>query len=83
MKAVQKFTPEYLEHCKLMRPEQIIEFLENFRTLHSQKSDPMRLISIRIPESLLSAFKLKAEASGARYQTKLKELMKEWLDKTY
>ena len=30
---VQYFTKEYLERCKGMTPEQIIEFIEDFRTL--------------------------------------------------
>jgi len=30
---VQYFTDEYLERCKTMTPLQILEFLEDFRTL--------------------------------------------------
>lgn len=80
MKTIQKFSKEYLEHCKSMKPEQIVRFLDDFRRLHgATKDDPMRLISMKIPESLLNAFKLKSQASGLRYQTQIKALMKEWL----
>jgi len=30
---IQYFTPEYLEHCKQLSPQQIIQFLEDFRQL--------------------------------------------------
>lgn len=33
MRPVQYFTDEYLEQCKLMTPEQILQFLEEFRLL--------------------------------------------------
>jgi hypothetical protein len=32
-KAVQYFTPEYLKECAKMSPDQIIEFLEDYRLL--------------------------------------------------
>lgn len=31
MRAIQFFTAEYLEECKKLTPEQIIQFLEDFR----------------------------------------------------
>lgn len=80
MKALQKFSKEYLEHCRAMKPEQIIQFLEDFQQLHlARKQGPLRLISLKVPEPLLSAFRLKAEASGMRYQTQIKKLMQDWL----
>ena len=80
MKAIQKFSKEYLEQCRKMRPEQIVSFLDDFRRLHSLgASDSMQLISIKVPRSLLRAFRQKAELNGLRYQTLIKELMKEWL----
>ncbi len=38
-----------------------------------------RLISIKIPVPLLSAFKAKAKAAGVPYQTMIKRLMLAWL----
>ena len=81
MRPVQKFSSEYLEQCKKMSTEEIIEFLENFRILHAEKSTEAksRLISIKVPEPLLDAFKAKARLSGILYQTQIKKLMKAWL----
>lgn len=32
-KSVQYFTKEYIEHCKKLSPDQILEFLESYRNL--------------------------------------------------
>lgn len=34
-KTIQYFTPEYLSRCRGATPDQIIEFLENYRMLFS------------------------------------------------
>lgn len=43
-KALQIFTPEYLEACKKMSPSEILQFLEDFRLLmgsiQETKEDP-------------------------------------------
>ncbi len=79
MKAVQKFSDEYLESCREMTPDQIIEFLDDFRRLHGGVTDRSKLISMKVPENLLAAFKAKARLSGMPYQTKIKLLMKNWV----
>ena len=38
MKTVQHFTLEYLEQCKQMTPEQILQFLDDFRLLFAEKA---------------------------------------------
>jgi hypothetical protein len=82
-----------LEQCKSIKPEQIVEFLENFKLLHSrgrtqvdQKQSPPEppfgksvLISLKVPEKILSAFKLRAQLEEVPYQTQIKKLMLEWL----
>ncbi len=78
-KAVQYFSKEYLERCKGMTPEQILEFLEDYRKLFAGKPEKSQLISLKIPPPLLRAFKRKAELVGVPYQTQIKKLMKEWL----
>ena len=82
MRPLQHFSKDYLEKCRSMRPEQIIRFLDDFRTLHAQRERPpkSRLISIKVPEPLLEAFKTKARLSGIAYQTKIKRLMSLWLE---
>lgn len=80
MKSVQYFPKEYLERCASMKPEQILQFLEDFRKLHSyDKSQRTKLISIKVPENLLNAFRAKARVSGIPYQTQIKRLMEEWM----
>jgi len=81
MKAVQKFTPEYLERCQHMSPEEIIRFLEQFRQIHadSPRKTKSKLISMKVAEDLLENFKAKAKLEGIAYQTKIKQLMMEWL----
>lgn len=60
----------------------IIEFLENFRNLSDPRAQhPSKLISLKVPEPLLAAFRFKAEHEGVPYQTMIKKLMVEWLKK--
>lgn len=49
MKALQTFSEEYLERFKDLTPEQILEFLEGFRKLHSEKPSKSKLISMKVP----------------------------------
>lgn len=84
MKTVQYFTGEYLEQCRQMTPDQIIRFVEDFRRLHGVRAAnaarrKSRLISLKVPEDLLEAFKTKAQLSGRPYQTQIKVLMKDWV----
>jgi len=78
-KAVQHFSKEYLEQCKKMTPEQILEFLDDYAKLVVGKPEKCQLISMKIEPSLLSAFKRKASLQGISYQTMIKKLMKKWL----
>jgi uncharacterized protein (DUF4415 family) len=58
----------------------IVEFLEAFRELADPRAQkPSKLISIKIPEQLLATFRFKAERENKRYQTKIKELMLEYV----
>lgn len=80
MRPIQYFSKEYLDRCSSMTPEQIIQFLEDFRAIClKEKPQKSRLISIKVPEDLLRAFKAKAKLNGIPYQTKIKRLMGDWL----
>ncbi|MEO7386985.1 MAG: hypothetical protein ABIX37_08630 [Gammaproteobacteria bacterium] len=84
MRPVQYFTPDYLEQCRQMTPDQIIRFVEDFRRLHGAAlqgavRSKSRLISLKVPEDLLEAFKTKARLSGRPYQAQIKDLMTAWL----
>jgi predicted DNA binding CopG/RHH family protein len=58
----------------------ILEFLEQFQELQNlQAKHTSKLISIKIPEQLLAAFRFKAQREGVPYQTMIKRLMMDWL----
>ena len=80
MRPVQKFSDEYLERCREMSHDEIVRFLDDFRKIHgNRRSRKSRLISIKVPEDLLDAFKAKAQLSDVPYQTQIKKLMTEWV----
>ena len=79
MKTLQKFSDEYLESCRAMTPDQIIQVLDDFRRLHSARPAPSKLISIKVPSDLLNVFKAKATIANTPYQTQIKALMKAWV----
>jgi predicted DNA binding CopG/RHH family protein len=80
MKTLQIFSLEYLAACKKMKPDQIAQFLEDFRQLQGRSTPgKSRLISLKVPMALLDSFKAKAQLRGVRYQTQIKTLMENWL----
>lgn len=78
-KPVQHFTKEYLESCRELTPDQILEFLDDFQKLMHDSQEKCKLISLKIEPSLLHAFQTKARLTGLPYQTQIKKLMKDWL----
>ncbi len=79
MKATQYFSDDYLEQCRGMTPDQVIQFLEDFRQLHGTRPSASKLISMKVPEDLLGAFKMKANLANTPYQSQIKVLMKRWV----
>lgn len=79
-KTIQYFNKEYLERCRGVTSDQVIEFLENYRKLFSAVPEKNQLISLKIKPSLLQAFKRRAELEGIPYQTQIKQLMQDWLE---
>jgi len=77
-RTVQFFSDEYLEQCKKMSTSEIIRFLEDFRALHFAPGE-LQQINVRIPRSVLKAFKAKSKREGVLYQRKLRELMTNWV----
>lgn len=78
-KPIQYFNKEYVERCRDLTPDQILEFLENFQALSSEVPEKCQLISLKIEPSLLEAFKTKSKLSGVAYQTQIKKLMRQWI----
>jgi predicted DNA binding CopG/RHH family protein len=78
MKPIQYFSDEYLERCKKMSTKEILEFLECYRIMHTP-DDPTTRVGLRIPQAMLKTFRTKCELSGVKYQTQIKNLMREWI----
>jgi len=80
MRPVQYFSDEYLSISSQATPEQALTFLEEFRLLHEQNAPvKSKLISIKVPEPLLASFRQKCEMDGVKYQTRIKQLMTDWV----
>ena len=79
---LQRFSNAYLERCRELSPEDVVRFLEDFRKLHGAATARSRLISLKVPEPLLAAFKAKARLHGVPYQTQIKTLMQAWLEES-
>ena len=77
---VQRFTAAYLERCRDLSPDDIVRFLEDFKRIQGAANTRSRLISLKVPEPLLAAFKVQAKLRGVRYQTQIKTLMRNWLE---
>lgn len=81
MRPIQYFSDEYIERCKGMNNEQILEFLESFRRMQ-EKPVQSKLISLKVPQLLLQTFKQQCDFEGLKYQTKIKSLMFSWVSKS-
>ena len=78
----QLFTDEYLEHCKAMNPLEVVHFLESYRKLKAKnKTTKSKLISLKVPQDLLDTFRTVCEVKGVKYQTMIKQLMRDWVNK--
>ena len=76
---VQCFSDEYLERCRALSAADIVRFLDDFKRIHGHAEARSRLISLKVPEPLLAAFKTRARLAGVPYQTQIKNLMRRWL----
>ncbi len=82
IKTVQYLSKEQIETSRHMTTEHILDFLENFREMHISMQAPpkkSKLISMKVKEPLLDAFKAKAKVVGQPYQTLIKQLMQDYL----
>jgi predicted DNA binding CopG/RHH family protein len=62
-----------------LTPIEAVEFLESFRLMMADKDEPAKSISIRIPENILRALKLKAKSEGKKYQSLIVEILRKSL----
>lgn len=80
--AISKNSP--LKNWKFTNPDgqSIILNIQEDQVLSGELFiSPTKLISLKVPEDLLIEFKKKAQKKGHRYQTLIKQLMFEWLQK--
>jgi predicted DNA binding CopG/RHH family protein len=78
MKPLQRFSADYLDSIRGVSPDEVVRFLDEFRRIHAPPRRS-RLISMRVPEPLLQSFKTRCRMEGVRYQSRIKELMTEWV----
>lgn len=82
-RAVQKYDSEYVESSRKLSPTDRIRFVEEFMKMTSAvsgaRTDKSKLISLKVPESLLQSFKTICQQENRPYQTQIKILMREWL----
>ena len=78
MRPVQRFSDDYLASTREVSADEVVNFLDDFRQLHAPVATS-RLISMRVPDPLLAAFKRKCALAGVRYQTQIKLIMTGWL----
>ena len=82
---IRKKPIQMAQEAQIVAPDPLdvtaaVEFLEAFRQLADPRAQSSsKLISIKIPEPLLAAFRFKAEKQGVRYQTMIKKLMFDWI----
>lgn len=60
-------------------PEKALQFLEDIRIMTNEKDEPTKAISIRVPENILRAIKLRAQADGKKYQSLILEYLRQSL----
>jgi predicted DNA binding CopG/RHH family protein len=79
---IQLANPSQIVGADLDDVTPIVQFLEDFRNIVDPRAQhKSKLISIKIPEPLLAAFKFKATQEKTPYQTMIKKLMVEWLER--
>ncbi len=78
-KITQYLSPEYLKLTKTMTPTQIAVFLDEYQSIFFSNEGNKKLISMRVPEVLLGAFKKKCHLTEQPYQRKIVNLMRQWI----
>lgn len=56
-----------------------LEFLDSLRKLHDERDEPTQAISLRVPDNILRAVKVKAKFEGKKYQSLIVEFIRRGL----
>lgn len=62
-----------------LSPEQIVQFLDEYTNLINNVDSKSKLISLRVPENVLSIFKSKSQEKNIKYQSQIVALMRKWI----
>jgi uncharacterized protein (DUF4415 family) len=78
---VQYFSDAQLQRSQALSATEKMRFLDEYRQLHGRRQAGIKskLISLKIPEDVLEQFKARCEQDGVKYQTKIKQLMRDYL----
>lgn len=60
-------------------PEEAVQFLDDIRRMAGEKDEPTMSISLRVPQNILRAIKIKAKADGKKYQSLMIEYFRRGL----
>ena len=78
--SLQRFSKTQLERGRTLSPSQVLRFIEDYRAIHlPRERQRSKLISLKLSEPLLRAFKDKSQLTGVPYQSQIKALMRQWL----
>lgn len=78
-RSVQKVSTEYLKHCAKLSYKQRAQFVEDFKKVYFSQKDESVAISLRMQRVMLNQLKDRAEAQGIKYQTLIKDLIRQYL----
>jgi predicted DNA binding CopG/RHH family protein len=79
---MRKKRASYAQSSTIVRavsPEEALDFLESIRRMQEDKDEPTKLISVRVPENILRALKVKAKFENKKYQSLLIQYLREGL----
>lgn len=62
-----------------LSPEQIVQFLDEYASVVNSIDSKSKLISLRVPENILSVFKFKSREKNMKYQSQIVALMRKWI----
>lgn len=80
MKSVFHFSPDYLERCKSLTTDQIVQFLDNYRKVYAGISAvKSKSVGLKVSDYLLDVFRTRCALEGVEYQAQINKLMREWL----
>ncbi len=78
-KKIKKTLQLYSAEQAKLSPEQAFQFLNDFQLMVAEQDTKSKLISLRVPENILSAFKIQAKSKNYKYQSLIVKLMREWI----